>query len=79
MEPELAQFESANRTRFNFVNVDLDTQKQKLDAYPEARQALQAEGSIPATFAVDEKGKLVKTWVGLLKKDELERETSALP
>lgn len=79
MEPELAQFESANRSKFNFVNVDLDTQRKKLDAYPEARQALQAEGRIPLTFAVDEKGKLVKTWVGLLKKDELERETSALP
>lgn len=79
MEPELAQFESANRSKFNFVNVDLDTQRKKLDAYPEARQALQAEGRIPATFAVDEKGKLVKTWVGLLKKDELEREIGTLP
>lgn len=71
MEPELARFESEAKSKLNIVNINVDSEKAKLESYPEVAKELQSAGSIPRTWVVDAQGKILWVQGGAMKESQL--------
>lgn len=77
MEPDLARFESDVKSKLNIVNVNVDTQRAKLEKYPAVMKDLQAAGSIPRTWVVDAQGKILWSHGGVMREAELKEALKA--
>ncbi len=73
MEPALVQFESENKSKLNIINVNVDSERGKLDKYPAVARDLEDKGSIPNTWVVDSTGKIVWGQMGGMSREELEQ------
>lgn len=72
MEPDLAQFESEQKDKLNIININVDSERGKLDKYPAVAKDLEDQGSIPNTWVVDGSGKIVWSQVGGMTKSDLD-------
>lgn len=72
MEPDLAQFESEQKDKINIININVDSERGKLEKYPAVAKDLEDQGSIPNTWVVDASGKIVWSQVGGLTKSDLD-------